>query len=289
MDTQCIRYASKRAIDEESRTVTFVASTEAVDRHGTRIPVKAWNLEGFNRNPVIGYNHDVYGGGLCNKSDPDDVIGKGYAYTKDLEDDKVADQGGTPAVMLDVTFEDGETNPRAEKIFQKVKNGTLNSVSVGFIENEEGKNVEVLGCEVYEFYSVELLEVSVVNIPANPEAQVTGRMLSMRASQAVANLRQVLGKDFSEIEKMTVGDVLKELEGETGEKKVKVEGSEEFTKALNKATSTMEKLEEELEEKERKIKELEAEGSHSDDDEQILSVEEAEKMLNSKRKSLFKL
>lgn len=154
--------AFDRAKAEETRTVEFVISDETRDRHGTVIPVKAWKLENFNRNGIVGYQHEVYGDGFA-PSDPDDIIGLGEAF---MENGKLIGR---------VTFEPAEVNPKAEKIFQKVLMGTLKATSVGFIETKKGKwgeGPEARGAEnaTYYFGEVELLEFSIVNIPSNPAA-----------------------------------------------------------------------------------------------------------------------
>lgn len=190
---------------EKTRTVEFVISSNTKDRHGTVLPADKWNLDCFNANGIVGYQHNVYGGDLCNAPDPDDVIGIGRAW---IEGDKV---------IGSVTFEPAEINPKAEKIFRKVLNGTLKATSVGFNptapgyfgqgeESERGSN------PTYYYNGQELLEFSIVNIPSNPDA--LRRSMRDQASNAIGYIyRQLGGKvRFSDIEKMTVGDVIAQLE-----------------------------------------------------------------------------
>lgn len=145
----------------ETRTIEFVISTEQKDRHGTIIPVENWELDNFNRNGIVGYQHDVYGSWSGN--DPDSVIGKGRAW---VEDGKL---------IGSVQFEPAEINPLAEKIFQKVLFGSLTSTSVGFMEKTRGEYRadnpdDPKSPRTYFYGKVELLEFSVVNIPSNSEA-----------------------------------------------------------------------------------------------------------------------
>lgn len=147
---------------KDTRTVEFVISTENKDRHGTVIPIDKWDLDNFNKNGIVGYQHEVYGSWFGG-SDPDSVIGKGKAW---IEDDKLIGA---------VTFEPAELNPLAEKIFQKILFGSLTSTSVGFIEKSAGEmradNPEDPKSPRTYFYGpVELLEFSIVNIPSNSEA-----------------------------------------------------------------------------------------------------------------------
>lgn len=150
-----------RKVDEESRTVEFVASDNSVDSYGTILPVDKWDLKRYEKNGIVGYMHDVYGESWTKSADPDDIIGKGEAF---VEDDKL---------VVRITFEPADLNERADKIFRKVQFGTLNAVSVGFVptakghmgDEERGENPDV-----YYYAGQELLEVSIVNIPSNANA-----------------------------------------------------------------------------------------------------------------------
>ena len=142
-----------RKIDEKTRSVEFVASDESIDSYGTIIPVKNWVLDRFNKNGAIGYQHNLYW-----SSDPDDLIGTGTAW---VEDDKL---------MVRIEFETKEINEKADKIYQKVLFGSIKGVSVGFSEMEGGEFKEIDGQQVYVFGRCELIEISVVNIPANANA-----------------------------------------------------------------------------------------------------------------------
>ena len=151
-----------RKKDEETRTITFVASDGSRDSAHTVLNQDGWKLDRFNKNPVIGYN---YGG--WNGNDVDKVIGKGRAY---VEDGKL---------MVDITFEPKEINELAEKVYQKILFGSLNAVSVGFLpvgKGAWGKGDEAVGesNETYYYAGQELLEISVVNIPANSNATRKG-------------------------------------------------------------------------------------------------------------------
>ena len=150
---------------EETRTVTFIASTSSVDRHGTVLNQENWDLKNFNNNPIIGYQHNVYGSGEA--PNPDDQLGSARAY---FETVKKA-SGDEQQLLVHIAFEPKEINPLAEKIFRKVLHGSLRAVSVGFVpladtnggygESREGN---------FHYFGQELLEVSVVNIPSNPDA-----------------------------------------------------------------------------------------------------------------------
>lgn len=145
-----------RAVNDDERTIDFVASDNSVDSYDTVLPVDKWDLTRYQGNGVIGYMHDIYW-----SDDPDNIIGKGLAF---VEDEKL---------IVRVTFEPADLNEKADKIFRKVKFGSLNAVSVGFAPigtghwGEESRGEDP---EVYYYGGQELLEVSIVNIPSNKNA-----------------------------------------------------------------------------------------------------------------------
>lgn len=143
---------------ETTRYIEFVASDNSRDSYKTVLPVDKWDLDRFNKNGVIGYQHALY-----YSTNPDMVIGSGKAF---VEDDQL---------IIGVTFEPADLNPIAEKLFRKVLHGTIKAVSVGFDpigEGAWGVGDEAAGKENQTFYfgGQELLEVSIVHIPSNKNA-----------------------------------------------------------------------------------------------------------------------
>lgn len=150
-----------RKIDVEGRTVEFVASDSSIDSYGTVLPADKWNLKRYEKNGVVGYMHDVYGDSWVKAADPDDVIGYAKAW---VEDDKL---------VAAITFEPAELNEKADKIFRKIQFGSLNAVSVGFAPTAAGhwgSENDGEDPDVYYYNGQDLLEISVVNIPANANA-----------------------------------------------------------------------------------------------------------------------
>lgn len=203
---------------EKTRTVPFVLSTGDKDRHRTRMNMDNWILEHYNANPIVGYQHNVYGGGMCEGPNPDDVIGSGKAFLRDGE------------LLSEITFETKDINPQADKIFQKVtKSKTLRALSVGILplgggrlindktsEEEELKQApfSIPEGHTFEYAGQELVEQSVVNIPSNRQA--LKRALRSQTANAMSYIKRALGGQYSygDIESMTVGLVLKLIDGE---------------------------------------------------------------------------
>jgi len=155
--SKVVREAVIRAVSEEqlaNRQVEFVISTEAPDTYGTIFELSGWNLERYNRNPVVLYGHKSH------SDNPDMVIG--------ISEVRVDGD----ALVATVTFEDEETNPLAEKVFRKVQAGTLRMASVGadihegrYGDFEQGENPDL-----FRFTNMDLLEWSIVPIGSNPDA-----------------------------------------------------------------------------------------------------------------------
>ena len=151
-----IDHLELRTIDEEHRMVEFVASTGAVAPYGTVLPPDLWDLNRYARNGVVGYQHDIY-----YSDDPDNVIGRGEAYTANGE------------LLIRIFFEPAELNPKADKVYRKVLFGSINAVSVGFratAPGHWGRKADGEDPDVYYYNGQELMEVSVVNVPSNPDA-----------------------------------------------------------------------------------------------------------------------
>lgn len=168
---RCLENPEIRKAEGEGRKMTFVASDATRDSAGTVLNQDGWDLKRFNSNGVIGYQHKVYGG-WDDTDNPDNIIGKGRAYVE-------TDAKGVKRLMVDVEFEPEGMNELADKVYKKLEFGTLKAVSVGFRpigQGSFGKGDQAIGGknETYYFAGQELLEVSVVNIPANPNALKRG-------------------------------------------------------------------------------------------------------------------
>lgn len=155
----------RAAEDDGARVLSFIASDETPDRMGDIIRVKGWELGNYKKNPVILWGHD--GSSL--------PIGKARRVTKGTKAD------GAPALLIEVEFAPADAHAFAETVYQLAKSGFLNAVSVGFLpvkvtrpETPEERMEMGLGPWGVVYEKAELLEVSVVSVPANPSALQNG-------------------------------------------------------------------------------------------------------------------
>lgn len=140
----------------ESRTVTFVFSDESVDLYGDTIAARGWDWSAFENNPVALFGHD--------SSKPEYVVGK----AKNLRV-----QGNR--LVGDIEFMEASVNPTAETVYQMVKGGFLNAVSVGFMPLEWVATKDKSRPGGIDFKRQSLMEISIVPLPANQNALAQAR------------------------------------------------------------------------------------------------------------------
>jgi HK97 family phage prohead protease len=160
------------------RTASFVFSDTSVDSYGDTIDVRGWDLRAFESNPVVLFGHDP--------SKPENVIGKAT---------NVRTEGNR--LVGDIEFAEAAVNPAAETIYQMVKGGYLNAVSVGFQPQEWRKSNDKNRPGGIDFLRQKLLEVSIVAIPANENALVQAKA----AGLDVDRLDLAIARDASKITK----------------------------------------------------------------------------------------
>ena len=150
-----VRSMEVRSIDEKTRSIEVVASTDAVDLHGT-ILVQDWEEDGgldrFRQNPVILWAHNATWG--------TEELPIGRASETRMEDGKLVTR---------IEFAPVEVSELAERCWNAYRLKFLRAVSVGFWprsyrwEERDGREVLVL------FRNI-LLEISCVPIGSNPDA-----------------------------------------------------------------------------------------------------------------------
>lgn len=150
------------AINEEQRKISYVVSDETPDRVGDIIQVKGWDLTNYKRNPVILWAHEA-------KEVP--PIGRGH---------NVRRRYGPDRLTADVEFAPKEAYEFADTIYQLASRGFIRATSVGFMPKEAAQldkdQRAKLGLGSYGqlFTRSELMEISIVAVPANPSALEEG-------------------------------------------------------------------------------------------------------------------
>ena len=158
------------AIAKTDRPLTFVftISTGDVDRQNDTIAVGGWDLAAYRKSPVVLFGHDY-------SSPP---VAKATAIG--VRDNKL---------VATIEFPEPGVYARSDELRRLVESGFLNATSVGFRPITWKFNDQRGGCD---FLTQELLEFSLVSVPANSAALI-GRDLWSVDRQA---LSKFLGVDL---------------------------------------------------------------------------------------------
>jgi HK97 family phage prohead protease len=173
--------ATPGSIDEERRTVDVVFTT---GYRGLRpsffgddyyeeleVSEKAMRMDRLRSGGVALFGHDSYS--------LDNLVGT-------VEGAAIDD--GSHAAMAKIRFGTDET---AEKVFQKVKEGILKNVSVGYmVYKYEEQEETVDGLRVYRATDWEPVEISFVSVPFDPYAQVRSRKILQERTKCTIVTRE---------------------------------------------------------------------------------------------------
>ena len=167
-----------KAVDEESRVVEFVGSDETVDRSGDVVSVEGWDLEQFKKNPVILFGHR-YG---------EPPVGKALDVYKE-----------NGRLKFKVQFASAEEYPFADTVYRLVKGGYIKATSVGFIPKawedygvQEGEEAGMRKPR-RRYTKQELLELSVVSVPANPNALIAPKSVEEAVAKGIITMEEAIG------------------------------------------------------------------------------------------------
>lgn len=142
-------------VGEDGTLAVAVASDSSVDRDGERIDANGWDFSNFLKNAVLLWAHNY-------REEPLGVV------TELVKDgDRILFK---PKFAVDVY-------DKAKRIYEMYKSGILNAFSVGFVPREWKDEQMPDGRRVRVYTKAELLEISCVPVPSNPNAIVLARSM----------------------------------------------------------------------------------------------------------------
>lgn len=134
-----------------------IASTPARDRYGDVVAAD-WVLEDYRKNAVVLWGHDA-----------NEIVGT----TLDIS-------VKSSRLIARMRLADEDTSPRVNNLRRLAEQKLLRAVSVGFRPGKadviKGEDGEFTG---YRFSKNLLLEISIVSVPANPDAVIQARALNL--------------------------------------------------------------------------------------------------------------
>lgn len=139
-----------KSVDNKG-TFEGIVATNSVDRHGEIIDIMGIDTKNYmETNPIVLFGHDYW--------EAESVIGKALSLTKT--------KGGQLLSTFKLFVDD---NPKALLVSKLIANGVC-SLSIGFVPMEAEGNT---------YTKSEMVEYSVVPVPANGEAAITARSLGL--------------------------------------------------------------------------------------------------------------
>jgi len=185
------------SVEQTEKGMRAVASTSTLDRQGESIDQNGWNLKNFKKNPVLlwAHNHD------------EPPIGT----AKNI---KIEGTGKQAKLTFEPVFHD--ITDKAKAVGKLFAEGVMNSFSVGFMPLEADGNT---------FTKSELLEISAVGVPANPEAR-TMAYKSLKSAGFEKDVIKAVGINESD-------EKIAQLEDELSQLRVQMDSVVKGLKNLN--------------------------------------------------------
>lgn len=138
-----------------------VITTASVDRHRENIITSGVDTTNYMDNPVVLYGHDY--GSL--------PIGKALKLVEMKNKIKARFQ-----LAIDIF-------PFANTVYEMVRNGYINAVSIGGVVKKWSEDYMTIE-------EMEMVEFSIVPIPANPEALITSRSIEQATGKSLDTIKQ---------------------------------------------------------------------------------------------------
>lgn len=165
------------SVATDSRELVFRASDGSVDRDGEIVSPSGWRFDGFRKNPVFVWNHNY------------SLLPLARVLSAEVLDAQL---------IVRVKFRPEGVELFADRVFRDYLEGYLNAVSVGYLPLKMAKTPKGAPLTTE---SQDLLEVSAVVIPANPNAtrlayEAADREAAVAAKNNLQKARLVLARGW---------------------------------------------------------------------------------------------
>lgn len=168
---------STKELDADNGILEAVVTTSSNDRHNENIVTDGIDTTNYiEKNPVVLYGHDYWG----------------FPIGKTI---KLKQQKNKITARFQLAIEEYDF---AKTIYNLVKGGYLNAVSIGGIVRKWSEDYRTI-------LEMEMLEFSIVSIPANPDAMITARSFEQLAGKSMDDVR----KEFDSFSRATLLDKVK--------------------------------------------------------------------------------
>jgi HK97 family phage prohead protease len=163
----------------EDGTFEAIITTSSLDRHNEQIVTEGVDTDNYMaNNPVVLYGHDYFGM----------PIGKTLSLKK---------MKNKITAKFQLAVQEYEF---AATVASMIKSGYLNAVSIGGVVREWSEDYRTI-------LQMEMVEFSVVSIPANSEAIITGKSLE----EATGKSLETISKEYEDFNRGNMLDKLKHM------------------------------------------------------------------------------
>jgi len=147
----------KTSAGKRAGTLSYVLSDATIDRYGDTIDPQGWELDAFRRNPIALFNHQP-------------MLPIGTWRDVRVEDERL---------VADFVPAERGTSRRADEILSLIEQDILRATSVGFRSIEQEPIDPKRPMAGTRFLRQELMETSIVSVPANPSALAIARSMNI--------------------------------------------------------------------------------------------------------------
>jgi HK97 family phage prohead protease len=181
---------STKELDADNGILEAVVTTSGEDRHREQIVTDGIDTSNYiEKNPVVLYGHDYWG----------------FPIGKTI---KLKQQKNKITARFQLAIEEYDF---AKTVYNLVKGGYLNAVSIGGIVRKWSEDYRTI-------LEMEMLEFSIVSIPANPDAMITARSFEAVAGKSMNDVR----KEFEQFSRVSLLDKVKHMPEDEVKDAVKV-------------------------------------------------------------------
>lgn len=219
-----------KTIDLDAGIFEAMISTEAVDRQGDIVRATGAQLENYLKNPVVLWAHDYAQPPVAKALSIEIMPGSGLKAT--------------------FQFPEWNMNPHADVVRRMWAGGFLNATSIGFMPLKskpiDGTKDEDVWWVPQEYTSWELLEFSIVPVPANQEAlrlALTSLVPTTKRGRVLSSANEKKLKEAADL----ITDVLSQLgESEPEEESLPAKADTEAPESESNTDPTSNDTDEEL-------------------------------------------
>ena len=157
--------------DSKKRQITVIGSSLGVDRDKDIVDIRTMNLKNYKANPVVLWSH----------RSSELPVAKAVSVMK---------VSNNTQLKFKLEFADKDTYPFADVVYRLTKAGFINASSIGFAVNYEKSEYDK-DRGGYNLNNSELLEISLVNVPANADALITQRSFDKAYEDNIINEKEL--------------------------------------------------------------------------------------------------